>query len=66
MKKQTKQSKRETPQDRYQRKWRKDYKLAVLTHLDADIVEKMETLENKTGYLKRLIREDIARQSKAG
>ena len=54
---------RETPQMRYQRKWRKDYKFVVLTHLDADIIERMESLDNKSGYLKELIRRDIKNRS---
>ena len=53
--------KKETPQERYQKKYRKDYKLAVLTHLDTDIIAKLESEDNKTGYLKKLIRDDIAK-----
>ena len=60
MKKQ--QARRETPQDRYQKKYRKDYKVALLKHLDTDIIAHLENEPNKAGYLKRLIREDIKRQ----
>ena len=53
--------KKETPQARYQRKWRKDYKLALLSHKDDDIIQRLEDEPNKVGYLKKLIREDIAK-----
>ena len=53
---------KDTPQKRYQKKWRKDYKVVVLTHLDTDIIEKMESLDNKSGYLKKLIRDDIKKK----
>lgn len=31
---------------------------------DADIIERLESQENKQGYIKQLIREDIARERK--
>ena len=30
---------------------------------DGDLLEFLETIENKNGYLKKLVREDMARQS---
>ena len=60
-----KKIRKETPQERYQKKYRKDYKLAVLKHLDTDIIAKLDSIDNKAGYLKRLVREDIERNGVA-
>ena len=31
---------------------------------DADVLDKLKSVENRQGYIKRLIREDIAREGK--
>ena len=33
----------------------------VMTRTEQDILQKLESVENKGGYIKRLIREDIAK-----
>lgn len=53
--------KKERPQERFDRINSKVYRLKVMTRTEADIVEKLESEPNKSGYIKRLIREDIAR-----
>lgn len=47
----------------YQRTWRKDNINAVCVRFnkknDADIIEHLSGIENKQGYIKKLIRDDI-------
>ena len=52
---------KQTPQERYAAKHKKQFNLSCFTHTEADIIEKLESEPNKAGYIKRLIREDIAR-----
>ena len=46
---------------RYEEKKRntKQYRLELRKTLDCDIIEKLESVENRAGYLKSLIRNDI-------
>lgn len=37
----------------------KQYRLELRKTLDADLIEKLDTVENKAGYLKSLIKSDI-------
>lgn len=37
----------------------KQYKLKLTIATDADIIAKLESVDNKNGYLKELIRKDI-------
>ena len=46
---------------RYDKENTKQIKFKFNNKTDADILEKLESLPNKTGYIKQLIREDIAR-----
>ena len=50
-------------------KYEREKLLRVMTKFhrvkEADLVEKMEQQENKSGYLKRLVREDIQRERDA-
>ena len=55
------EEKKQTPQDRYHAKYRKQYKLDVQTNTEADIIEKLESVPNKARYIKDLIRADIAK-----
>ena len=50
-----------TPQERYDAKNVRRYVLKVVIPTEPDILEKLEAEPNKNGYIKRLIREDIAR-----
>lgn len=37
----------------------KRYALKVMTRTEADIIEKLDSVPNKAGYIKELIRRDI-------
>lgn len=49
------------------KKWDKEntkrYSLQVMLKTEADIYEKLESVENKAGYIKDLIRKDIEREA---
>ena len=51
-----------TKETRYEEKKRntKQYRLELRKSLDCDIIEKLDEVENKAGYLKTLIRNDIS------
>ena len=51
-----------TKETRYAEKKRntKQYRLELRKTLDSDIIEKLDEVENKAGYLKTLIRNDIS------
>ena len=44
----------------------KQIKLNLNLRTDQDIINHLETLENKQGYIKGLIREDIAKEQEGG
>lgn len=50
-----------TPQEIYAKKYKKQYKIDCITRTEQDIIEKLESVSNKAGYIKKLIRDDIAR-----
>ena len=47
---------KETPQERYAKKFKKQYSLPCFTSTEMDIIEKLESVPNKAGYIKKLIR----------
>ncbi len=49
-----------TPQERYAAKYKKQYKIDCFTSTEQDIIEKLESVPNRAGYIKQLIRADIA------
>ena len=51
--------KKETPQARWDKENTRTYRLKVMLHTEADILEKLASEPNVSGYIKRLIREDI-------
>lgn len=51
-----------TPQARYDKANTKMYGVKVVLSTERDIYEKLESIPNKSGYIKRLIRQDIARE----
>ena len=53
-----------TPQERYAAKYKKQYSLQCLTNTEQDIIQKLESVPNKAGYIKQLIRADIAASKK--
>lgn len=49
-----------TAQQRYDKNKTKMYSFKVIKNTEADIIEKLESVPNKAGYIKKLIRADIA------
>ena len=58
--------KKQTPQERYAAKYKKQYSLPCFTSTEQDIIDRLESVPNKAGYIKQLIRDDIARSQKKG
>ena len=52
---------KKTPQERYAAKYKKQFKIDCITTTEQDIIEKLESVPNKAGYIKQLIRADIAK-----
>ncbi len=50
----------DTPQERYDRLNTKQIKLKLNKRTDKDILDHLDTLDNRQGYIKELIRKDIA------
>lgn len=50
---------KQTPQERYAAKYKKQFKIDCFTSTEMDIIEKLESVPNKAGYIKQLIRADI-------
>lgn len=48
-----------TPQQKYDKENTKTYAIKVMKNTETDIYKKLESLENKSGYIKKLIRSDI-------
>lgn len=48
-------------QERYDQKSTRFYGLKLCRGTDADLIEKLDSMENKQGYLKELIRKDISK-----
>lgn len=55
---------KQTPQERYAAKYKKQFSLPCFTTTEQDIIDKLESVPNKSGYIKKLIREDIAKNGK--
>ena len=53
-----------TPQERYAAKYKKQFKLDCFTRTEQDIIDKLESVPNKAGYIKQLIGADIAASKK--
>jgi hypothetical protein len=53
---------KQTPQERYHAKYRRDYIISCMTHTEGDIINKLDSVKNRTGYIKDLVREDIKKQ----
>lgn len=51
-------------QKKYNRTKTKGYALKFNKVTDANCIAKMESVDSKTGYIKKLIREDIKKNSK--
>ncbi len=53
--------KKQTPQERYAKKNKKQFKIDCIKTTEQDIISKLESVPNKAGYIKALIRADIAK-----
>lgn len=49
-----------TPQQRYAKKNIKQFKIDCMISTESDIIKKLESVPNKAGYIKQLIRADIS------
>lgn len=52
--------KKYTPQERYAAKYKKQFKIDCFTSTEQDIIDKLNSVPNRAGYIKQLIRADIA------
>ncbi|MBR0120613.1 MAG: hypothetical protein IJM10_02375 [Clostridia bacterium] len=50
-----------TPQERYAAKYKRQIKIDCFTSTEQDILDKLDSVPNKAGYIKSLIRADIAK-----
>lgn len=50
-------------QERYAKKYKRQFKLDCFTSTEQDIIEKLDSVPNRAGYIKSLIRADIAKES---
>ena len=55
-------TKKERPQDRYNREKTKVYGFRAMESTESDIIQKLDSVPNKAGYIKSLIRDDIAKE----
>lgn len=51
--------KTETPQDRYHKAHTVSLTIRLMKNTEQDILEKLDSVPNKAGYIKRLIRADL-------
>jgi len=54
--------KKETPQDRYARKNIVCISIRLNKKTDADLIDRLNKVGNKQGYIKKLIRNDLANE----
>ncbi|MCI9553022.1 MAG: hypothetical protein HFE94_05755 [Acutalibacter sp.] len=53
--------KKETPQDRYHRAHTTSVTIRFMNNTEGDILKKLSSVPNKAGYIKSLIRADMAK-----
>ena len=53
-----------TAKERYDKAKTKMYAIKVVETTESDIIEKLESVPNKSGYIKSLIRKDIEKSNK--
>ena len=58
--------KKMTPQERYAAKYKRQIKIDCFTSTEQDILDKLDSVPNKAGYIKSLIRADIAKDKGEG
>ncbi len=55
--------KRETPQDRYHKAHTVSLTIRLMKNTEQDILDKLDSVPNKAGYIKALIRADIEKEA---
>jgi hypothetical protein len=50
---------KQTPQERYHAKNRQQYPFDCMISTEQDIIQRLESVPNRSGYIKALIRKDI-------
>lgn len=50
--------------EKYQKNSTTSIAIRFMNNTEADLLEKLNSVDNKAGYIKRLIREDIEKESK--
>ena len=55
--------KKETPQERYHKAHTVNVNIRLMKNTEQDIIEQLNRVPNKAGYIKALIRADIKRTS---
>lgn len=53
-----------TPQERYAKKNKRQIKIDCIISTEQDILNKLDSVPNKAGYIKELIRADISKTKK--
>ena len=47
---------------KYQKEKTTDLRVRIINNTEQDIIQKLNSVENKSGYIKNLIRQDIAKE----
>lgn len=55
-------SMKETPQDRYHKAHTQTFTIRLVKTTEQDIIQRLDSVPNKSGYIKQLIRADIAKE----
>lgn len=58
------EARKETPQARFDRLNSRVYRLKVMMRTESDIIQRLDSEPNKAGYIKSLIRADIAKNKR--
>lgn len=53
---------KETPQERYHKAHTVNVNIRLMKNTEQDIIQWLQSVPNKAGYIKKLIREDIAKE----
>ena len=54
------EKRKETPQEKYHKAHTQSITIRLMKNTEQDIISKLESVPNKAGYIKSLIRKDIA------
>lgn len=49
------------PQKKFREKYSKQYNLVCFSNTEQDIIDRLESVPNRSGYIKQLIRKDMKR-----